>query len=242
MTADQPSTVLVHGAWHGGWVWSKVVSLLAKRGLFVRAPTLSGLGSRAHLLKASTGLQTHVKDVVEYIQYWDLKKVKLVGHSYGGMVITGVLGLIPDRIQHAIYLDAFVPEPEESLFDLLPEQRRQRYEALIDCRNNVAVIPAEEVPDSIIGEFPKKKMEWIRSRLTDQPVKTFQEALSFNSHVDDVSKTYILCARGANDRPFVEFASVAVDRPGWRKLEIDSFHDVMLHKPLALARMLVETE
>jgi pimeloyl-ACP methyl ester carboxylesterase len=109
--------VIVHGAWGGGWDWKNVASILAADGHTVYRPTLTGLGERAHLARPDIGLSTHVKDIVNVILYEDLHDVVLVGHSYGGMVITGVLDEIPDRIRHVVYLDAFVPEDGESAND-----------------------------------------------------------------------------------------------------------------------------
>ncbi|MGH8724055.1 MAG: alpha/beta fold hydrolase, partial [Burkholderiales bacterium] len=100
--------VLIHGAWHGGWCWRFVRPLL--KGHEVFAPSLTGLGERKHLVRADIGLDTHIEDVAALLEMEDLKDVVLVGHSYGGMVITGAAARAPARIQRLVYLDAFVPE------------------------------------------------------------------------------------------------------------------------------------
>jgi pimeloyl-ACP methyl ester carboxylesterase len=100
---------LVHGAWHGGWCWKKVTPLLRAAGHEVFAPTLTGLGERAHLLTPAVDPETHIDDVLGVLHYEDLRQVVLVGHSYGGTVITGVAARAADRIGHLVYLDAFVP-------------------------------------------------------------------------------------------------------------------------------------
>ena len=105
--------VLVHGAYHGGWCWKKLTPLLRAAGHEVVAPTLTGLGERVHLLTRDIGLDTHVQDVVNVLAYEDLRGVVLVGHSYGGMVITGVAERIPQHVRHLVYLDALVPMDEE---------------------------------------------------------------------------------------------------------------------------------
>src|SRR5579862_6453256 len=97
--------VLVHGAWHGGWCWRKLTPLLRAAGHEVFAPTLTGLGERAHLATPEVGLSFHVQDVVNVLVYEDLHEVVLVGHSYGGMVITGVTGQAPERLAQLVYLD-----------------------------------------------------------------------------------------------------------------------------------------
>lgn len=115
-STNKPIYVIVHGAWGGGWAFKKVDSLLTAAGNNVYRPTLTGQGERAHLATPEVGLGTHINDVVNTILYEDLQNVILVGHSYGGMVVTGVADSIPERISKLIYLDAFVPEDGESVF------------------------------------------------------------------------------------------------------------------------------
>jgi pimeloyl-ACP methyl ester carboxylesterase len=115
--------VLIHGGWHGGWCWARVAPILRAAGHDVYAPSLTGLGDRVHLLSPSVRLETHIEDVLGVLSYEDLRDVVLVGHSYGGMVITGVADRAADRVSHLVYLDAFVPRDGECLLDLLPEER-----------------------------------------------------------------------------------------------------------------------
>src|SRR5437867_3282753 len=110
--------VLVHGASTGGWYWAPVRSLLRDAGHEVHTPTLTGLGERCHLLSRGIGLDTHIQDVVNALVYEDLRDVVLAGHSYSGMVVTGVADRVPERIAHLVYVDAFVPHHGESLLDL----------------------------------------------------------------------------------------------------------------------------
>src|SRR5690242_3357406 len=110
----KPVFVIVHGAWGGSWAFKKVDSLLTEKGCIVYRPSLTGQGERVHLANTEVGLQTHINDVVNMILYEDLHNIVLVGHSYGGMVITGVADSVADRIKTIIYLDAFVPESGES--------------------------------------------------------------------------------------------------------------------------------
>ena len=107
--------VLVHGAWGGGWAWRGVDSLLTAQGHTVYRPTLTGLGERVHLFNAEVDLSTHIQDVVNTILFEELDDVVLMGHSYGGMVVTGVADRLPDRIRHLVYLDAFLPESGEAV-------------------------------------------------------------------------------------------------------------------------------
>ena len=112
--------VLVHGAWGGSWCWAHVAEELRAEGHDVRTPTLTGMADRSHLLKPDVDLSTHIADVAQLIEWEDLKDVVLVGHSYGGMVLAGVCGQIPERIAHAVHIDAFVPDPGQSCIDILP--------------------------------------------------------------------------------------------------------------------------
>ena len=114
--ALHPTTyVLVHGAWGGGWQWKKVDILLTADGNKVYRPTLTGLGERVHLASPDLTLTTHITDIVNVILWENLRDVVLVGHSYGGMVITGVMDRVPDRIRRVIFVDAVVPNDGESL-------------------------------------------------------------------------------------------------------------------------------
>ncbi len=113
--AATPKTyVIVHGAWGGGWDWRGVDSALTARGHRVHRVTLTGLGERVHLANAGIGLQTHILDVVNTIRFENLRNVILVGHSYGGMVVTGAADQIADRIRNVVYVDAFLPESGQS--------------------------------------------------------------------------------------------------------------------------------
>jgi pimeloyl-ACP methyl ester carboxylesterase len=107
--------VLVHGAWAGGWEWKKVGDRLTADGHTVYRPTHTGQGERSHLSSPDVTLDTHITDVVNVIRFEELRDVVLMGHSYGGMVISGVADRIPDRIKCLVYVDAFVPEDGESL-------------------------------------------------------------------------------------------------------------------------------
>jgi pimeloyl-ACP methyl ester carboxylesterase len=115
--------VLVHGAWAGALIWRPIAQALRKAGHEVYTPTLTGIGERRHLLNREIDLGTHTQDVLRVIDYEDLADIVLVGHSYGGMVVTGVADAVPDKIAALIYLDAFVPEDGQSLFGLLPPDR-----------------------------------------------------------------------------------------------------------------------
>jgi pimeloyl-ACP methyl ester carboxylesterase len=110
----KPVYVIVHGAWGGGWAFKEVDSLMREKGCIVYRPTLTGQGEKVHLATTDVGLNTHINDVVNMILFEDLHDIILIGHSYGGMVVTGVADSLPGRIRKLIYLDAMVPESGES--------------------------------------------------------------------------------------------------------------------------------
>jgi len=134
--------VLVHSAWHGGWCWKKVVPLLRARGCEVHTPTLTGLGERSHLAHSEIGLDDHVLDVVNLIEYENLRRAILVGHSSSGAVVTGVADRVPKRIGRLVYLDAFVPEDGQALIDLIPPERRQGLEQRVLAEGEGWLLPS----------------------------------------------------------------------------------------------------
>ena len=121
----QYTYVIVHGGWGGGWDWKNVDQLLTTDGHKVYRPTLTGQGEHSNLASTNIDLDTHIQDIVNVIVWEDLHDVVLVGHSYGGMVITGVADRVPDRIKHVIYLDALVPKNGECVNDILPQRLKK---------------------------------------------------------------------------------------------------------------------
>jgi len=116
--------LLVHGAWHGGWCYKRVTQRLRQAGHEVYTPTLTGVGERSHLMSRTINLDTHVQDIVNVIHWEELSDIVLCGHSYAGMVISGVCEKIPEKLRALVYLDAFVPENNQSVMDLLPADLR----------------------------------------------------------------------------------------------------------------------
>ena len=114
-TAARKTFVLVHGAWHGGWCWRRVADVLQQRGHNVFTPTMTGLGERSHLIDGKINLTTHVTDIVNVIKWESLNDIVLVGHSYGGIIISGVAEAMRDTIGSIVFLDAFVPESGDSV-------------------------------------------------------------------------------------------------------------------------------
>jgi pimeloyl-ACP methyl ester carboxylesterase len=233
--------VLVHGAMHGGWCWSRTAIVLQKRGHAVFAPTLTGLGERAHLLNRGVGLHTHVEDVANVVHYEDLRDVVLVGHSYGGMVISGAAERVPDCIAHLAYLDAYYPPGSESLLDLMGERQREFILKVAAEHGDgwLFTLTPDLTAERILngwGVTDPQDIAWMAERLTPHPVGTFEDHLAaVSTSRATIPRTFIHCTEsyaGAHLRALAEAAG------GFRFETIAAGHDAMVTSPDALAQLL----
>lgn len=237
--------VLVHGAWHGGWCWRKLTPLLAAHGHAVFAPTLTGLGERAHLATPDVGLSTHVLDVVNVLEYEDLGQVVLVGHSYGGMVVTGVAGHVAERLAQLVYLDAYVPRDGQSMCDLVPAERLEGMRARVRTEGEGWRLPsfAPEPWEVTVGEryfVAEDEVGWVASRLGPQPFKTMTEPVRCPADVlERLPRTYIRCSRYPNPAFDRYAAQASDDASSWRSFELPTGHDAMITMPAELADLLL---
>ena len=225
--------VLVHGAWSGGWGYTKTARLMRAEGHEVWVPTLTGLGERSHLSHPGITLGTHIQDVVNVLEYEDLTDVVLVGHSYGGMVITGVSARCADRIRTLVYLDAFLPENGQALWDIAGEQGRSFY---IDAQKAtpglVSPMGIAATPDN------PEAAERRRRKLDLHPLLTLTEAVVLDGSQEAIAnRTYILATKRAS---FTRFYDRVKEDPAWTTKTIDTGHVVMMEDPEGLARLLCE--
>ncbi len=220
--------VLVHGAWHGSWCWKRVRGALQQQGHQVFTPTLTGVGERSHLLSAGVDLQTHTLDVLNLIEWEDLNDFVLCGHSYGGMVISGVADRIPERVRSLIFLDAFVPEHGESVADFAPVSGDQ----LIDGWKSTP-ISAEDFGVNLADRA------WVDQQCTVQSVACFQQPVQLTGGIARIKHISYMYASGwaGSQSPFRPFYAKARSR-GWKTSEIDCGHDVMLDRPDAVTTLL----
>jgi pimeloyl-ACP methyl ester carboxylesterase len=235
---EMATFVLVHGGGHGGWCYQKVARLLLAAGHVVYTPTLSGLGERAHLLSPAIDLDLHIDDVVKTLIYEDLRDVILAGHSYGGMVITGVADRAPGRIRRLVYLDAAHPRNGESLCDVAPEQ-------MAFARHTVRVVDGIELvlwPDAVhpgfFGIADPSEVAWTAERLTPHPWKCFTQKLVLQDEaaLRRIPRTNINCTESLA-RSTGEARQRQLDAEhAW---EIDTGHDLMITEPAKLAEMLL---
>ena len=225
VSAKPPVLVSVHGAWAGGWQFKKVAVLLEARGYKVYRPSLSGLGEHFNTASPDIGLATHIDDIVNFILFEDLHDIILLGHSYGGMVITGVADRIPDRISRLIYLDAFLPNDGESLMSL----RKPGSLAIEQMSKDGFVIPSWVKPDK---PLPKD---------VPHPLKTLTDPISLkNPAARKIPATYILTVekgKSPEEDDFYPSAERAKAR-GWPVQIMEANHVPMWYLPEATADLL----
>lgn len=236
---SRPLYVLVHGAWHGAWCWSRVMPLLRAAGHDAHAITLTGLADRSHLMSVDIRLRTHVRDVLNLIAWEELEDVILVGHSYAGMVITGVadalLGEGSKALRHLVYVDAVVPLPGESWSSgHSPEVLAGRLKAAHDS-GGLGIPP----PDAAVFGLEGADREWVARRMTPQPLGLYQDSLQFDAaRVASLPRTFIDCVAPAH--PTIAPARKRVrSEPGWRVVELAAGHDAMVSAPVELSRLLL---
>jgi pimeloyl-ACP methyl ester carboxylesterase len=222
--------VLVHGAWHGSWCWQRVRRSLQQQGHEVFTPTLTGVGERSHLLSAAVDLNTQTLDVLNLIRWEELEDFVLCGHSYGGMVVSGVADRIPERVRSLVYLDAFVPEDGQSLLHFAPVSGG----GLIDGWM------ATPITAEAFGVNPADRA-WVDRQCTVQSVACFQQPAQLTGGLARIKRIAYVYASGwaGLESPFRPFYEKAKAR-GWRTYDLDSGHDVMLDCPDELTALLLE--
>jgi pimeloyl-ACP methyl ester carboxylesterase len=224
--------VLVHGAWHGGWCWRRVSALLRRGGHEVYAPSLSGLGERKHLADRSIDLETHIQDVAQLIEMEDLREVVLVGHSYGGMVVTGAADRVHGRVARLVYLDAFVPKDGERLIDHVVPERAARMRE--EGERTGFVSPP---PMALWGHTKQENLQFIGPREVRHPYGTMTQRIKLSGKTDPIPKTFVYCSSPATGT-FDAFAAKYRKDPAWRFHELKTGHDAMILMPEEVARIL----
>jgi pimeloyl-ACP methyl ester carboxylesterase len=238
--------VLVHGAWHGGWCWQRVVDLLARQGHRAHAVTLTGVGERAHLLSPAITLETHIADVAGVIEAEELDQVVLAVHSYAGMIGTAIADRMAQRLRHLVYVDAVVPRPGESWSSTHARPVRE-----------ARLAGAEHSPDfSLAAPDPNNyglagaDYDWVKRRLTAHPGHTYQAVLEFDpARAAAVPRTFVDCTEPR--LPTIDAIRPRVRDPkfwdglwtgggGARIRELPTGHDPMVTMPQALAQVLLE--
>jgi len=229
--------VLIHGAWHGGWCWCRVVPLLRRAGHEVLTPSITGLGDRAHLSGPEINLDIHIQDILMLIDMEDLDDIVLVGHSYAGMVITGVADRAPSKIRRLVYLDAFLPENGKAQIDYIPAHR-----AAPMRKEGEETGMVNPLPLSLFGVTKSEDVAWASRHIVKQPYQTMAQPIKLinEAAISRLPKTYVYCSSPATGS-FDQFAAKLRNDPTWQFFEMKTGHDVMIIDPEGLAKVLLQS-
>jgi pimeloyl-ACP methyl ester carboxylesterase len=239
MPTDDPRPfVLVHGGRHGGWCWRSVARLLRAAGHEVYTPTLTGMGERAHLLNRAVGLDTHVMDVVNVFEFEDIRDAVLVGHSYGGMVVTGALERVADRVRAHVLLDGHLPRTGESVFDLIGPARAKGMLERADELGEGWYIQTTDA--AYYGVTDPVAAAWVNARMTPQPLKTYQDRIGPTERAWEHPGLFVECVPSSQEPEQLARARErsAVD-PTFGHIVLQTAHDAMVTDPEAVATILL---
>ncbi|MEU1517577.1 alpha/beta fold hydrolase [Streptomyces sp. NPDC005811] len=226
--------VLVHGAWHGGWVWRNTEAHLRAVGHHTYAPTLTGLSDRAHLLDPQVSLTTHVEDIVALIVAHDLREVVLVGHGYGGQVVTGAADRLAERLARRVHVDAFVGGDGDSAISLLPAAVAAEHRERVSLAGFGWLVPVPSAK-ALDGDA-RNGVDRALPRLTAQPWRSYTEPLSLAGQADLVPGVFVECTDGMG--VCASQARRAAAR-GWPVHRVEARHDAMLTVPRTLVDVLL---
>ncbi len=227
--------VLVHGAFHGGWCWRFVAESLRRAGHAVFTPTLTGSGERRHSLSPAIDLEHWVVDVVDVIECEELEDIVLVGHSFGGMVISGVADRLEHRIGHVVFLDAGIAESGRPVAaDLPAEVWALRIRDVVD----VAGVPCFPPPPAgYFGVTDDALAAWLARRLTPMPIRVYETSIRLQNPVGNgLPATFVHCTRP--ELPVVTRSAIKAKSMGWHYVDIATGHDAMLLEPHRVASIL----
>jgi pimeloyl-ACP methyl ester carboxylesterase len=232
---DRKTFVLVHGASAGGWCYRRVADRLEQRGHKVFTPTLTGLGERSHLMGGTITLDTHIADVVNVIRWENLDSVVLVGHSYGGWIVSGVAEKVEKQISSIVFLDAFMPENGQRVLDTnSPRSRAEIEEAL--KRAEVSRPP----PHPSVWKVNEKDQAWVQEKFTAQPIGVAFTPIRLTGARDRVPKKTYVRATGYDNPNFERAYAKVKGDPSWRTFEMPCGHEVMIDMPERTAEILLE--
>ena len=237
MKNNKPHFLLIHGAWHGGWVWNEISDILRYQRYSVSTPTLTGLGEKKHLLSSKITIETFIEDVVNHIIFENLNNIILVGHSFAGSVISGVADRLKDRIQKLIYFDAMILIDGQKPFDITPKETvEQRIELAKKFGNNIS-IPAPSA--DAFGVFDIKKSLLLEGKLTPHPLSAFQSKLILKNEVGNgIPLSYIFCKKPIYKS--LESSREVVRKMKWPIFELNAGHDAMLTHPKETLNLLMK--
>ncbi|WP_271783818.1 alpha/beta hydrolase [Aquimarina algiphila] len=220
--SSQEIVLFVHAAWGGGWEYKRMEDLLTKRGYRVFRPTLTGLGNRIHLASERINLTTHITDIINVIKFENLSNIILVGHSYSGMIISGIIDQLPEVIKHAIYIDAFVPNNGDSVKSINGD----------DAWNKMM---APSIKDNFV-EYPFGESSSQPPQKVAQPLQTFTEPLVLKKlKSQNIKASFILMSKDGNAL-FEKWGANRARQRNWKVYKMDGDHYPMLNQPENLVK------
>ena len=237
MKNNKPHFLLIHRAWHGGWVWNEISEILRYQRYSVSTPTLTGLGEKKHLLSSKITIETFIEDIVNHIIFENLNNIILVGHSFAGSVISGVADRLKDRIQKLIYFDAMILIDGQKPFDITPKETvKQRIELAKKFGNNIS-IPAPSA--DAFGVFDIKKSLLLEEKLTPHPLSAFQSKLILENELGNgIPLSYIFCTKPVYKS--LESSREVVRKMKWPIFELKAGHNAMLTHPKETLNLLMK--
>lgn len=230
--------VIVHGAWGGAWSWNRYIGpMLREAGHDVHTVTLTGLGERAHLASPDVGLDTHIQDVVNVLFYEDLSNVILVGHSYGGMVITGVADRVPERLSQLVYLDAATPSDGQSSAAMGGPARNQERIELAQREGDGWLVP----PGPMQEDDPQEIVTWAGPRRRAHPLKAFTQPIHLTRGETTLPRSFVYCALGKTPgSPTAERGRRIKADSRWRYFELQTGHNLHYSAPKETVEILLK--
>ena len=230
--------VLVHGAWHGGWCWVRVAERLRRAGHRVTTPTMTGLADRAHLLGPHVDLDMHIEDICRHLECEALQDIVLVGHSYGGMVITGVADRMAGRIRALVYLDAMRPVDGDTVLSQRFPGNEATFHEMARREGEGWWLPFRSPAG--FGVTDPDDQAWVLSRLTRQPLLTFTQPIRLTGAYEAVRNRMFVLA-GRNDHTvYEELAERLRGEADWRIEMLPTGHNVMVTMPAELSALLLD--
>ena len=227
--------VLIHGAWMGGWCWRDVAQLLRDAGHRVLTPTMTGLGERAHLLTPAVRLSTFIEDACHAIEFEELTDVVLVGHSFGGLVISGVADRMQESIRQLIYVDAMIVQHGHAAISILPplvQAERSRTDDPDDLRMHMP-------PPEQFGVTDPEQAAWVRRRMTPHPIRAYTEPLALRHSLGNGLPCAYIAVTNPWYEPLADVRAWVKQQADWQWLEIPTGHAPMITAPQTLAQALL---
>lgn len=234
--------VLVHGAWQSTGTWDRLVPLLRRQGHTAITPILSGLGTDQNRLSADTTLSKHIEDVSNVLS--GLEEVTLVGHSYAGMIVSGVVEAQPTKVQRLIFIDAFIPEDGQCVLDLLPSEIVIQFRKAAQIEGSGWRLPGGEGQLDLWGLKPGEARDFVRARLCDFSLRCFEEPLSLPANRKaGIPATYIAgVAENYPARPLFKVFAEKARACGWKVAEVNTGHDCHVERPTEVANILLNRD